>query len=359
MYEVITTLIILGVVFALLRTVFGTFIPRSFITWVGFGVFLLILATVFISPDNRLAGTFWGILSFPFRPLGLSLLLLGYALRFGVGKISLGRSQILSAFIILVIFSLPLTAYLLTAQTEQRTALEFSTQQEADNVEAIVVLGDGTIPTDPVYRTRTQLSNPTNGLGVALESRLAYAAQLYIEQGDQPPIIVSVGPQALLAEPGRTPAQAINAYLGKFGIPAEKVVIDNEGFDPRSSAVAVRELFLGEGAVDECAVFAICEDGEVRRLNQNEDGPVIPIILVTPAITLRRAISTFNNLNFRVVPRPTDFYVFQIQGGLDLAIITDLIPNAEALAINTRVIDEYLAWIYYFMRGWLSDPLSV
>lgn len=361
MPELITQILILVGVFFLVRFLLWSFIPRSYLTWLGIIVLLMVLAIAFLEPGNRTAGILWGILSFPLRPLGLSLILLGYGLRLGP-KIVAARPQVLAAFLILLISSLPITAYLLTAQTEQRSALEIS-QRPAGNVQAIVVLGDGTLPSDPVYRIRTQLSNPNNGLSVALESRLLYAAQLYntqISQGNSPPlIVVSTGPQAILARPGATATDAITAFLGKAGIPAEQIFIDSTGVDPRSSAEAVRTALLGPQAQN-CEIYAVCGDGDFQQLpDRGQLGSVIPIILVTPAITIRRSASTFINLNFEVVPRPTDFYVFQIQGGLRLAALTDLIPNAEALAITTRVIDEYLAWLYYFMRGWLNDPLSV
>jgi hypothetical protein len=363
MPELITQILLLIGIFFLIRFVLWNLVPRVYLTWLGLLVLLFVLASVFFTPDNRTAGILWGIISFPLRPLGLSLLLLGYALSRtfpilgGKAKATIGVPQVMSAFLILFLTSLPLTAYLLTAQTEQRTALEIS-QRPAGSV-----LGDGTLPTDPAYRVRTQLSNTVNGLSVSLESRLNYAAQLYSEQtaqGSAPVIIVSAGPQAILARPGVTSADAINAYLGRLGIPAEQVRVDNEGFDPRSSAIAVRRILLGPGAVDECEIFAVC-NGDVRRLPSSspQASTVIPVILVTPALTLRRSVSTFNNLAFTVTARPTDFYVFQLQGGLRLAALTDLIPNAEALAITTRVIDEYLAWLYYFMRGWLQDPLNV
>jgi len=373
MFELITQILILVGIFFLLRFFFWGLVPRTYLTWFGLLVLLFILAVVFFDPDNRTAGILWALLSIPLRPLGLVLILMSYALsRVGVffwwgrpgGKaVSGGVPQLMAAFLILIITSLPLTAYLLTAQTEQRTALELSQIQAPSNTQAIVVLGDGTSPTDPTYRVRTQLSNTVNGLSTSLESRLSYAAQLYSQQSSQgstPIIIVSAGPQAILGRPGTTSTDAITSYLGRMGIPAEQIRIDNEGFDPRSSAVAVRKILLGPGAVEECAIYAVCDDG-VRRLSPRSGarGEVIPVILVTPALNLRRSTSTFTRLAFDVVPRPTDFYVFQLQGGLRLAAITDLIPSAEALTITSRAVDEYFAWMYYFTRGWLQDPLSV
>lgn len=365
MFELITQILILVGIFFLLRFVFWGLVPRTYLTWFGLMVLLFILAVVFLDPDNRTAGILWGILSFPLRPLGLVLILLSYALSrtglwFGRKQVSFGAPQIMAAFLILVITSLPITSYLLTAQTEQRTALELSQTPAPSNAQAIVVLGDGTSPTDPTYRVRTQLSNTSNGLSTALESRLSYAAQLYSQQSSQgtaPLIIVSAGPQAILGRPGVTSTDAITGFLGRMGVPAEQIKIDSEGFDPRSSGVSARKLLLGPGA-EECTIYAVC-DNRVRKLETTGNRDVIPVILVTPALNLRRATSTFTKLAFDVTPRPTDFYVFQLQGGLRLAALTDLIPSSEALTITSRVIDEYFAWMYYFTRGWLQDPLNV
>jgi uncharacterized SAM-binding protein YcdF (DUF218 family) len=380
MYELITQILLLVGIFFIFRLLyFGPKGIRPVAGWLGFIFFVILILFVFFTPGNRVAGILWGIFSFPLRPLGLSLLLLGSAIgrRRTVDEITIPYffkegfyvakkiqvlliPQVLAAFLILLITSLPLTAFFLTAQTEQQSALELSQRPVTSEVQAIVVLGEGTLPTDPVYRIRTQLSNTANGLSVNLESRLTFAAQLYSAQTcatNCPVIIVSAGPQALLARPGTTTTDAINAFLGRMGVPAEQIIVDTEGFDPRSTALAVRRILLGETGAD-CSIFAVCDDG-VRDLTANRQLTVVPIVLVSPAILTRRATSTFTNLGFNVVVRPTDFYVFQIQGGLRWAALTDLLPNAEALAITTRVIDEYFAWIYYFMRGWLVDPLTV
>lgn len=384
MYELVTAIIVLALAILLIRYVLGTLIPEKFMTWVGFGVFLVVLAVAFLRPDNHIAGIFWGILSFPFRPLGLTILLLGFGLadiwllnqykyrRLWGGYVEIEAKktiqiihrvpQVLAAMLILVIFSLPITAYFLTAQTEQRTALEYSQRPITSSVEAIIVLGDGTSPSDPVYRVRTQLSNPENGLSISLEARLSYAARLYEQQasqGSNPLMVVTAGPQSILAIPGLTSVDVITAYLARLGVPSDRIRVDVEAYDPRSSAITVRKILLGPDAVAECSIFAVCENGDINQVPTSGPDVVVPVVVVTPAIMLRRAVSSYAKLNLDAVPRPTDFYVFQIQGGLQLAAFTDFIPNAEALAITTRVIDEYLAWVYYFLRGWLRDPLGI
>jgi hypothetical protein len=359
MFELLTQILILVGLFYLIQYLLK-FVDRRYFTWLGGLVIAILIVMAFLAPTNRTVSILWAILSFPLRPLGLSLVLLGYALRNGIKKAD--GPQVMAAFLILLICSLPLTAYLLTAQTEQRSVIEAIRRQEATNprnVQAIVVLGDGALPSDPAYRVRTQVT-ARDGISVTLQARLLYAADLYrVRRNSDPQVIVSIGPQVVLqGEQESGQARAVRDLLSRNGVPERSVVIDTEGADIRTSAVAVRKLYGGDVNAD-CRIFAFCDNGVRELPTATRLGPKIPIILVVPAISIRRAASTFANMNFEVVPRPTDFYVFQLQQGLQLAAITDLLPSAEALAITTRVIDEYLATIYYFMRGWLADPLSV
>jgi len=131
---------------------------------------------------------------------------------------------------------------------------------------------------------------------------------------------------------------------------------------PKSkNAIAVRKILSPGDVTDNCRLFATCDNGTIQEVQRDPAvaGPRIPIQLVTPALGLRRSASTFARLNFAIIPKPTDFYVFQSHAGLQLAALTDLIPSAEALVITSRVVDEYLATVYYFLRGWLTDPLGV
>ncbi len=359
MFELITQLILLTAIFFIVRYILQNFIDRRYLTWLGGIVLVLLLVLAFLEPTNRTVGILWSFIAFFLRPLGLSLAFLLASLRKGLKNVA--GAQVLTAFIILLVFSLPLVAYALTAQTEQRTVLEAVQRQEASNPpegQAIVVLGDGALPSDPSSRIRSQVSNTEGGLSINLQSRLLYAAQLYatrVARGTNPLVIVSSidgNGERLNSE------QNIRALLTANGVPNDRIQVDRDGVDPRSSAQAVQRILTGAAGNANCQIFAVCN-------NNASPVPVpvtanrVPIVLVAPALSIRRTASTFTNLNFRVIARPTDFYVFQIERGLQFAAVTDIIPSAEALVITTRVVDEYLATIYYFLRGWLADPLTV
>jgi uncharacterized SAM-binding protein YcdF (DUF218 family) len=340
MFELLTQILILVGIFFLVRYMLLSFIPRPWLTWLGGILIVLILLWALLEPTNRTISIAWAILSFPLRPLGLVLVLLASSMQKGVKKIN--GNLVLWGTLILLICSLPITAYLLTAQTEQRSVEESIARRDdaaavLANTQAIVVLGDGTLPTDPAYRIRTQISNTTDGFASQMLSRLYYSAQLYQEQraiGNDPLVIVSAGPQPEIFRQDITAAQGVTEVLTGLGVPGDRVLIDSKGVDAHTSAVSIQQLLSDQGAGNE-------------------------IILVAPALSIRRATSTFLNEGMRVIPRATDFFVFQLQRGGRLAVLTDLIPSSEALVITSRVVDEYLATIYYFLRGWLVDPLGL
>lgn len=362
MFELVTQILILVGLYYLLKALWPSIYNTKYFAWFGVAVLVAIVLMAFAYPTNRTAGVLWLILSFPLRPLGLVLILLGYALVEGWKKVK--GEQVLAAFLILLICSLPITAYLLTAQTEQRSVIEAIRRQEASNphqVEGIVVLSDGALLAE---RIRAQMTRPGDGISISLQSRLLYAAELYAnrtQRGNNPCIIVSIGPQPVDSNgrPITGEQDAVISLLTAHGVPQAQIKLDTEGIDPRSSAIAVRRIFFPEAAAADCRFFIWCDNG-VRELPTN-GGAIrkVPIVLVSPAIMIRRASSTFTRLYFEVTPRPTDFYVFQLQRGWGLAVLTDLIPSAEALVITSRVVNEYIATVYYFIRGWLADPLTM
>lgn len=363
MFELITQILLLVGLYYLLKALWPNIYNPKYFSWFGIAVLVALIFMAFIYPSNRTVGILWAILSFPLRPLGLTLVLLGYALAEGWQKVK--GPQVLAAFLILLICSLPITAYLLTAQTEQRSVIEAIRRQEASNprqVQAIVVLGE----LDPAARIRTQVTRPgEGGISISLQARLLYAAELCLnrsQRGGQPLVIVNIGPQPVDARGQPLPGerQAVIDLLTSHGVPQNQIQFDTVGIDPRSSAVEVRRILLGpEGENADCRLFAVCDNGVKELPSAGAARSRVPIALVAPAIMIRRASSTFTRLFFEVTPRPTDFYVFQLQRGWELAALTDLIPSAEALVITSRVVNEYLSTVYYFLRGWLADPLAV
>jgi uncharacterized SAM-binding protein YcdF (DUF218 family) len=339
MFELLTQILILVGLFFLVRFIIKSIIGEKYLSWLGGIILVLLLLWAFREPTNEVVSIVWSIISFFITPLGLTLFLLSYSMREGIKKAN--GTLVAWALAILLVFSLPLTAYFFTTQTEQQAVINAINQREdataPADIDAIVVLGDGTLPTDPSYRIRTQLNNADDGFGTNLLSRLSFAAQMYEDQvarGNDPLVIISAGPQPEVTQEDIPTARYITETLGRLGVPQDRILIESQGVDIRSSALSVQQVLADRGGGNQ-------------------------VMLVAPVVSIRRAALTFENLGLDVVLRPTDFYVFQLQRGGDFAFLTDLIPSAEALVITTRAWTEFLAYYYYLLRGWLADPLGL
>ncbi|MBZ8181976.1 YdcF family protein [Oscillatoria salina] len=343
MFLLITRILLWLLIGILLYNLLVRLIPRRWLAIVGAILLLSIIIVGFIDPNTPVVLPAWSLLSVLFRPLGLAIFLLFLgAIRIKKGGISKpGPGLIWAAFIILLFSSLPVVAYSLAQAAEQEAIRVEQLRTEICEVEcpvpltpfgaqdagAIVLLAQGT--TEPYLPYRTQIQLTDRG------SLLLYTAQLY-QEGSAPLVIVSAGPRANLEGPAerRIEANDVADLLERFGVPRNRIEIEPTGVDLRTSAIQVREILTQRGLADE------------------------PVILVTSAINVRRATLTFANAGLEVVPRPTDFYTFQPlatpRRRLDFV---DFLPSVQALTVTTRVIDEYLASVYYFLRGWLSLPV--
>lgn len=356
MPELISRLILLGLAVYFLWVWGLKRVPQVYLTWLG-GIFIILFILVaFLEPTNDAVSAVSDILLFPLTPLGLSIILLASVLRLGIKDIK-GGGQILAALIILIVASLPIVAYTLVAQAQDTATVRSNQRRLQEPVAAIVILGDGTRPMDPVYIADGSISQAENGLGTSFLTRLTVGARLYTAQrqaGNAPFVVVSPGFQLVDTAEAE---QSIRAILVSQGVPNAAILVDNESKDLRSSAVRVAELLSARGL----RVDLLINDEERVNIIDRE-GQLFNIALVSPALTMRRARLTFaqamNLTEQNVIPSATDFFAFQFRQELSLARLRDLIPNADALALSTRVVEEYLIYMYYFLRGWLLNPLE-
>lgn len=338
MFELLTLIILWVLIGTLIWYIFTKFISKTYLTWLGGIILFVFIVLAFFNPGDPVVSVVWSVLSFPFTPLGLSITLLLGALRDGASKIY--PNLVIAALLVLVFFSIPVVSYWLAAQNEQGTSPVLTAQPiqptARGTVRAIVVLGDGISPSDPSFGATAQFNGQQDVFGNRFVSRLLAAAQVYREQAATTPfVIVSPGSIRGVA-PAEESGTSIASILTNAGVPADRVVIEPNGLDIRSSAVEIDRYLVNQG------------------FDRQNDA----IILVAPAITIRRAVSAFTRLGLQTVPRSTDFLGSQLRDGLSLAVLTDLIPNVDALALTTRVVKEYLISVYYFLRGWLYNPLS-
>ena len=353
--NLLTRLILWIAIGSLIWWMLKKFIPETFLTWFGGAILLMMVAVVFLAPNTSTASTLWQVVAFPLKPLGATLLLLAVAV--GKKPKEVDNRLVYVALLILLFSSIPLVARTLANQAEEAVQRAYNNQQElcsdicpaiddvpVDRAVAIVVLGDNA----DAFRGGSTLPiriDSDNSLPPSLVARLNSAADVYARvRLAQPFITVTAGPRTG-GDEAENLQQAIRQRLVNQGVPADRIRITSNGFNIHQ-VVEEQQAFLREQNL-------LTETGQTNNRDANR------IVLVAPALTMRRAALAFENEELQIVAWPTDLYgtsPFTQEG--TIARLVDLVPNVEALQVTTRYWEELLSSIYYFMRGWLP-PFNV
>lgn len=369
-------------------------LPRPFLGGLVLLLLLGVAAFTFYrgAPDQGLFGDIFRIIAIPFSPFGIILILLLIAFTPLVrGRVLTGTGVLLLRVAVpaLLILSIPAVSYFL-AQRAEAEAIQIVRPITAETLPAgarrvIVVLAQDTTRLQlrprsvaPPAPTRTQPSQapfiqPPAPLSegefsvianqpVQLTEKgdvLTYAAQVYQQErnrGVAPLVVVSAGTRpdriTRAGESRDEISEAADArrFLQRLGVPEGDIIGDSNSPTIHDSAVNVRQLLqrrLG---------------GSTAYGNQ--------LVLVASALEMNRAALTFlreyenNGVQLRVYPRPTNFFTLPPRESLRSRVqgrdlvernfqLSDILPSIDALALSSRVFNEYLASIYYFLRGWI------
>ncbi|MDB9314218.1 ElyC/SanA/YdcF family protein [Spirulina sp. CS-785/01] len=338
MFAVLASALLILLIGVILYYLLVQVIPRATLTLIGVLFILGVVLLSFFNPTYPPIDFLWRILSFPFRPLGLSLIFL----LAGISRIQKNEIKppapvfLWAAMIILVIFSNPWVAHSLARvmewegiriEQERQSALGILPDPAA--VEAIVLLAEGTTEPNIPYRTQIQLTKTGD--------RLLYTARLVRQQqqnfGKTPRIIVCANPRQefIGTEEQLNEAEDVSQVLRNLGVINNQIIPAVESKNLRQTALEVRETLT-------------------NLQLQNA-----PFYLITSGIQNRRAIQTFRQVDLNPIARPTDFYTFQTNATPRKRLqVRDILPSTTALEISTEVIEEFFLLIYYFIRGWLS-----
>ena len=244
------------------------------------------------------------------RPFDLSLILLGvgFVSSFVLNK-KLGFGLMLGGFFVLIGFSLPITAHLLLKGLEEKyppVPLE-----HVPTAEYIVVLGGTTSLSPNSMRIETELTDASD--------RLRYAAKLY-QAGKASKIIFTAGIPASASQVSDEAAGGEYLLL-EWGVATEALSVDKLSKTTRENAVETRKLI-----------------GQYRN----------PLLLVTSAYHMARAVAVFEKLDFDVIAMPTDF---KSMGEFKINRYSWR-PNLGSLGVSTLALHEYAGLIFYQLRGW-------
>jgi uncharacterized SAM-binding protein YcdF (DUF218 family) len=211
----------------------------------------------------------------------------------------LGTGLAVAAALLLVLASLPVTARALLAPLEHPRPLDPAALAQA---RAVVILAGGIRPDAPEYGGST--------VSPSTLERLRYGARLHHRTGL--PVVVSGG---LGVEDGPSEAWHMRRALREFGV--DQVSLEQQSSNTAENARFTARL-LGAGR---------------------------PVILVTHAAHMSRAVEQFEAAGLRVIPAPTGF-----TSGHPGPALLDWLPSAGAMALTTRALHEWVGRFWYAVR---------
>ncbi|NJO09891.1 MAG: YdcF family protein [Leptolyngbyaceae cyanobacterium SL_1_1] len=217
---------------------------------------------------------------------------------------------------------------------------------DLNDVIAVVVLGDSADTVNRAGEFPSQLDNE-RPFNVGLLPRLIYGTELHRDlrdRGNRPFFIVTAGSRSRGEESRAEKDQAIRQLLTNNGVPADLIRIENSGSNARATAEDVRSFL---------------QEQQLFNANNEPRPQDNRVMVIAPALTMRRVGLTYEQLGLQVVARPTDFYISDEGRSDNLeARLQDIVPSVEALRLTTRYWEEFLSSIYYFLRNWLP-PFDV
>lgn len=166
MFLLLTQVLLWLLITFILYNVLLRLVPKAYFTLLG-GVFLFaVIVLAFFFPNDPVVSAAWRVLSFPLKPLGFSLLLLAIALRMGLKD---SKNLVMSALVILLVFSTPLIASLMAQGTAN---VANSEPQRQETIQLATNFAAAPISTSRADTIVTQaslngVSSPTGSLRLA------------------------------------------------------------------------------------------------------------------------------------------------------------------------------------------------
>lgn len=150
--------------------------------------------------------------------------------------------------------------------------------------------------------------------------RVMEGVRVYRLLGD--PLLIVSGGNTQRLDPPRTEAAAFRAAAIGLGVPASRIVVEDEPRTTREQAVITKEL-LGRRHIDR-------------------------FVLVTSAIHMGRSLAAFRAVGLDPIPSAAP-----LRSEVDKSPWS-VVPAREWVSISDSALYEYVAWAYYWCRGWVT-----
>lgn len=151
--------------------------------------------------------------------------------------------------------------------------------------------------------------------------RVWYAAHLH--RSGHVKRILAVGGQLPWGDPTPPEAEAMRDMLIELGVPAEAIQIGTTSRNTYENATEARSIMRGP--------------------------PFDPALLVTSAAHMPRALAVFRKVGIPTDPAPCDLR----SRTLITATVLDWLPRADAFAMTSHAMREWIGYYAYQWQGWL------
>ena len=188
---------------------------------------------------------------------------------------------------------------------------------ESPSADAIVVLG-GAVGVGGAPGVEANLKDSSD--------RVLHAARLY--HAGKAPVIITVSALIACEDPWKSEAIAMCWFLNQLGVSENAILSITGSLNTSQDAVKTKRVLESKG------------------LNR--------VLLVTSVGHMRRALATFRSAGIQAIASPTDYEILNCRkspSGNEKFDIFGFLPDAEALADNTKAIKEYLGFVVYQWRG--------
>ena len=153
-------------------------------------------------------------------------------------------------------------------------------------------------------------------------------ARLFQLSGSKLPVVASGGVPN--SDRHQEPeSEMIRELLVRAGVPAKSIILEPESRTTREQAVKLALL--------------IRKNGWDR------------VVVVAPSVQMPRVVALFAAESISVIPDEAP-YATEVAPGVPQS---RWLPSGDAFTVSTRASYDYLAWLYYWMRGWLSHGPTV
>lgn len=258
---------------------------------------------------------FTKLAAFLIYPMGMitALILAAIIVRV-LGKVRTARTLIVLSVLVLIVCSSPQVAQRVAVYLEDQYPPVTIAELPASDV--AVVLGGLLSPPLPP-RNQVEL--------VGSSDRLLHAARIY-KQGKVKHIYLSGGNvfDGFVAKDESAYAKSL---LEEFGVPGNRIDVGGQSRTTYQNAIETRNYLSKNGWINK------------------------PVLLITSALHMPRAVDTFKAAGIKVIPAATDI---QVTSSAAPAIF-GLLPSAGALQLTTKAWHELAGIWYYRFRGWIES----